>query len=501
MVRTFTASLAIACMMLAAPVATRAQASVSDGTIRDAVEHRLEIDPEVPSDVITVRSEDGIVTLAGATHELLSKQRAARIAETVRGVRAVVNTIEVEPIAAPSDADLREEIEEALRSDAATSACPIDATAANGRVTLIGEVGSWAEKDLAENLAGGVAGVTDLVDRIVVRPPATRADSDIEEDVSQRLRWDVRAAGRHVAAAVDIGAVTLTGLVGSAAEKRQVESDAWVVGVRSVDASGVGVDARAADDHLRAVPPSVTSDAIRKAVERALYYDPRVFSRTVEVGVSDDRTVTLHGDVANLAAARAATRDARNTTGVRFVDDGLEVRAAADAPVDTAIYRMVTRSLHRDPGLDTSRLQVVVRDGAVRLEGTVETSLDRAQVDEIVSRVGGVRRVENDLIVSKPISPLAFEPYVDQLRSDDGGWYYPNVVPGRFSDSQVEREIERRFFWSRFVDGSEISVRVHDGVATLTGAVDSSSAKTHATESAYGGGASLVDNELTVRGQ
>jgi len=490
-----------ASMMLLVPVATHAQQpKVDDGSIREAVEDRLDFDPEVASQVITVRSDDGIVTLTGVTHELLTRDRAAHIAETVRGVRAVVNRIDVEPVAARSDEELRGDVREAILTDPATDSYAIDERVEDGRVTLTGTVDSWAEKDLAGKVAEGVTGVTDIDDRIDVDASATRPDVEIQTDVEERLRWDVRVDGGLIDTGVDSGSVRLSGVVGSAAEKRQAQLDAWVDGAVDVDASGLEVTAWAREDELRVTPPKLSSADIEQAIERALFYDPRVLSTTVEADVTPDHTVTLRGDVANLAAARAATRDAWNTTGVRFVQDRLNVQPES-TPVDSVVSRAVERSLRRDPYVDASDVWVDVDDGAVRLEGEVDNNLERARADEIASRATGVRRVENDLVVAQPMPPLLFEPFVDEFRPDDFTWYYPTPVAGRFSDEHVEDQIKQRLFWSPWVRASDVSVSVDGGVATLTGAVNSWTEKAHATESAYEGGASLVDNELSVNGQ
>jgi len=55
------------------------------------------------------------------------------------------------------------------------------------------------------------------------------------------------------------------------------------------------------------------------------------------------------------------------------------------------------------------------------------------------------------------------------------------------------------FFWSPFVDGDNITVSVENGIATLTGAVDTKSDRSMAEANAYEGGASQVINKLQVR--
>jgi osmotically-inducible protein OsmY len=53
-------------------------------------------------------------------------------------------------------------------------------------------------------------------------------------------------------------------------------------------------------------------------------------------------------------------------------------------------------------------------------------------------------------------------------------------------------------WWSPFVDADDVTIRVSDGVATLTGEVDSWSELRAATENAFEGGARWVRNDLEV---
>ena len=71
--------------------------SVNETTVSDAVENELFMDQAVPAHQLVVSTTEGIVTLRGAVENILAKERAAKIAMTVKGVRAVVNQIEVKP--------------------------------------------------------------------------------------------------------------------------------------------------------------------------------------------------------------------------------------------------------------------------------------------------------------------------------------------------------------------------------------------------------------------
>lgn len=117
---------------------------LTDTTISDAVEDELLVDKAVPLQNIDVTTIDGIVTLEGQVSNALAKERAARIAETVKGVRAVVNSIKVVPPVGKSDPQIAKDISQALSSNAATDAHELEVDeVANGVATLSGVVDSW----------------------------------------------------------------------------------------------------------------------------------------------------------------------------------------------------------------------------------------------------------------------------------------------------------------------------------------------------------------------
>lgn len=70
--------------------------------------------------------------------------------------------------APPGDEDLREEVLEALQADAATSDLAIDVQVRNRRVYLRGEVPSIDDVELAEEVAGRVPGIREVIEDLTV---------------------------------------------------------------------------------------------------------------------------------------------------------------------------------------------------------------------------------------------------------------------------------------------------------------------------------------------
>jgi osmotically-inducible protein OsmY len=70
---------------------------------------------------------------------------------------------------------------------------------------------------------------------------------------------------------------------------------------------------------------------------------------------------------------------------------------------DTELHDRTVDALRTDPRLDSSRIEVVVRSGAVSLNGRVCSYAEKVMALRIVSLLPGVREVEEDLGVSYPL--------------------------------------------------------------------------------------------------
>lgn len=487
--------------LMAGPLAARtAQAATQDFgdlDVLEAVEKELIADPGVLLNNIDVTVAQGIVTLSGTVNNILAKDRATRVAETVKGVRSVVNRIEVDPVVVRSDMELARDVEDALLMNAATESYEIRVSSADGMVTLRGTVDSWKERRLAGIVAKGVRGVTGLENQIEVIIPEERTDPEIREEVQKALRWDELVDHVLIDVRVNEGHVTLSGVVGSAAEKRKALIDAHVTGVKSVDGSQLEVKYWARNEDLRKDKYVVKSDqAVHDAVEDALMYDPRVSGLDVTTRV-EDGIVTLRGNVDDLMEKQAAEHDALNTVGVLSVKNRLRVRP--DEPVqDWEVEQRANAALTRDPYLEPYEITVEVTGGTASLYGEVDSYFEKTQAEDVVSSVEGIWVVDNKIRVDYHRDYLTFDPYVDDRYLSDYDWYRPEPVYPKMDDAKIEDEIKGELWWSPFVDSDDVEVTVNNGRVTLTGEVDSWSEYSAAGRNAYEGGATWVDNDLEV---
>ena len=328
----------IQCLAVA-PIQAAPQEQPTDFEINSAVDRKLLHDSSVPGNDIDVGTEHGIVLFSGTVPNILAKERATTIAESVKGVRSVVNNLTVKPVSRTNH-DIRMDVEAALLYDPATDAYEVTPTVNDGVVTLTGTVDSWQEKNLAASVAKGVRGVTGVNNDITVVYKAHRPDSEIAADVEGALKRDVWVYNRWINTAVHDGKVTLTGTVGSAAEKTSAYWDAFVANVTSVDYSGLNVEPWMKDRMQKSTKFAIKSDEdIQKAVNDALLFDPRVFSFNPMVTVRHG-IVTLTGTVDNLKAKRAAEQDTNNTAGVLRVKNFPQESAARILHRTTSWHRM-----------------------------------------------------------------------------------------------------------------------------------------------------------------
>ena len=472
------------------------KASLTNQQISNAIDWDLIKDPATPADDITVSTANGIVTLNGIVDNIMAKERAEAIAETVKGVRAIVNRIEV---MAPSRSDLaiEEDIKQALIWDPATESWEILAKVKDGVATLTGTVDSWQERELAARVVKGVRGVKGIENNIAVDYTSKRSDEEIREEIKKTLRWDAYVDDALIDVAVKNGKVTLTGTVGSLAEKSRANTDALVSGVKSVDNSDLQVKFWARDEKLRKGKfVSKRESEIEAAVRDAFLYDPRVNMTAVKVEVNNG-IATLRGTVDDLKEKRAAARDARNVVGVWAVKNQIKVNPVTP-PSDSRIEDNVESALLRDPFVDRYQITVSVVNGAVYLYGKVDSRFEKGLADNLVSRQKGVKAVHNFLEV-QGMDVITYDPYVDLWNLYDFEWYTVNdKLVSTKTDWEIERNIKDELFWSPFVDADQVKVEVDNGIAVLTGTVDTWSEREAAEENALEGGALIVDNDLTV---
>jgi osmotically-inducible protein OsmY len=154
--------------------------------------------------------------------------------------------------------------------------------------------------------------------------------------------------------------------------------------------------------------------------------------------------------------------------------------------------------LLRNPYVDRFDITVTVVDDTAYLYGTVDTFFEKGEADDTAASARGVDAVRNHLTVMDEADALTYDPYTYDTYVYDYDWYDYQPAYTYLSDAEIKEEVNDEMWWSPFVDSDEVQVSVDDGVATLTGTVESWSEREAARENAYEGGATWVINDLDV---
>lgn len=204
-----------------------ASGALTDREVQEAVLQALAHNVTVHANEIGVIVQDRIVTLTGTVASYAKRCAAEEATERVRGVRAVANEIHVRlPSSAErTDAELASACLMALQLAAAVPTGALHITVSKGSVTLRGELDLPSQRESAERAVQGIAGVTGVINRVMVKPHST--PNDVKHRIERALVRSAEVDARRISVEVQNSTVILRGHVSSYAEWQAAERSAW----------------------------------------------------------------------------------------------------------------------------------------------------------------------------------------------------------------------------------------------------------------------------------
>ncbi len=219
-----------------------------------------------------------------------------------------------------------------------------------------------------------------------------KTDAQLQNDVSEELRWDTRIDEVGIGVAVNDGVVTLTGTVGTwAARVAAARAAHRVAGVLDV-----------AND-LRVRPagsPAKTDTEIAQAVRRALEWDVFVPQQRICTTVTQG-VVVLEGNVEYWSQRDDTERCIANLDGVVGVSNRIAVRPAAPEPAENAIHKAIEQALERRAEDAAHGVHVTMLDATVVLSGKVRSKAELDAVKSAARGTPGVVDVQSRLRIEK----------------------------------------------------------------------------------------------------
>ena len=209
-------------------------ATHDDRALQERVQAELDFEPSIDSSHIGVTAIEGVVTLSGHVPTYAQKTAAERAAWRVKGVKAVVQKVDVHyPSDAPTDEEIAKRALGVLRWDS-TVPDSVHVKVADGWITLEGEVDWQYERNNAERGLRSLKGIRGINNLISLRAKATPAV--VQQRIVEALRRNAEVEAHAIRVDVrDGGTITLEGRVDNWAERVAVEHAAWSApGVKKV---------------------------------------------------------------------------------------------------------------------------------------------------------------------------------------------------------------------------------------------------------------------------
>jgi hyperosmotically inducible protein len=316
---------------------------------------------------------------------------------------------------AATDAWITAKTKMALMTADGVSAQDVNVDTVDGRVTLHGKVSSDAEKNRATEVARKIDGTREVRNLLQVVPPSAEkavatSDDQIQKDVTAALKGDPQLEDSDVTVqSVNKGVVLLAGSAKTfSAHLSAVETASHVAGVRRV-ASEVkspdtlsdaevrrGTVADAMTESSRATSRVMDDMRITSATKVRLLADSETPALDINVDTHDG-VVTLFGTVSTEAQKQAAEANARKVSGVKSVKNDLQVvassRQEAVSAKDDDLEKAIESALDKRDSLSDADIDVEVKNGVVRLTGSVPSEADRITAAVVARSTPGVRSV------------------------------------------------------------------------------------------------------------
>jgi osmotically-inducible protein OsmY len=196
----------------------------------------LDWEPSLDATRIGVAASGGVVTLTGQVPSYADRWTAERVIKLMAGVKGLANDLEVRlpGDARRTDTDLASAAVKALEWDVQVPHLKIKLRAADGWITLEGQVEWQFQREAAERAVRHLLGVKGVSNQITLTARVTPAD--LKNRIEAAFKRTAELEARRIRVETKGGTVVLDGTVHTWAERDEAERAVWAApGVAAVE--------------------------------------------------------------------------------------------------------------------------------------------------------------------------------------------------------------------------------------------------------------------------
>ncbi len=187
-------------------------------------------------------------------------------------------------------------------------------------------------------------------------------------------------------------------------------------------------------------------NTIESSFKQSFVYKTYLKDEHIKIS-SKEGVVTLSGEVLDDMHKPMAGNTAEAIVGVKSVDNQIVIQKDRSAEnSDTWIRMKVQTSLVFHTQVSASKTEVYVTDGVVTLKGIATSAARRALTSEYAKKVEGVKRVINDMKLTKP-----------------------ETMGEKMDDASISAQVKMTLVFHSSTSAIRTSVTTKEGVVTVSG--------------------------------
>ena len=218
------------------------------------------------------------------------------------------------------------------------------------------------------------------------------SDKTLKQAVEDELEWEPSIDAEHIGVTAEDGVVTLTGHVGSYAEKFTAEkATKRVKGVRAIAQE---IEIRFPNDK------KTSDDQIAKRALDIIAWDSTIPNDMVQLKVQNG-FITLSGQVDWYYSRDDAESAIRRLAGVKGIANDIIIKPRAQA---LDIKHLIETALQRNAEVEAGSIKVSVLNGRVTLDGKVKAWYERDLAERTAWSAPGVISVEDHINIVSAVN-------------------------------------------------------------------------------------------------